>query len=113
MQPNDRIRLQHILDESNEINKFVKGYNYERFKNDNKTVHAVLRAIEIIGEAAGKISPEFKTKHHQIEWNHIVGMRNHLIHVYFDIDYVTVWATIKKDVPRLITTIKKLLKSKD
>jgi uncharacterized protein with HEPN domain len=63
MQPNDIIRLQHIIEEANEALHFVQGYSFSDFKNDSKTVHAVVRAIEVIGEAAAKISPEYKNSH--------------------------------------------------
>jgi len=60
MLPEDRIRLQHILDEANEVLRFVEGYDFSGFINDNKTVHAVIRSIEIIGEAAAKLSKNTK-----------------------------------------------------
>ena len=105
----DKIRLQHILDEANEVKKFSKDYSFDDLVNDSKTVHATIRAIEIIGEAASKVSEEYKDKHPEIPWGQIVGMRNHLIHVYFDIDYDTVWNTIQKDIPELIKMATKLL----
>lgn len=109
MQHKDTIRLQHILDEAGEALRFVGGYSFADFKNDSKTVHAVLRAIEIIGEAAAKISPEYKNLHPQVPWDQIVGMRNHLVHVYFDVDYETVWKTVQDDIPRLIKAVEDLL----
>jgi uncharacterized protein with HEPN domain len=89
--------------------EFVKGATFEAFKKDSKTVHAVLRAIEVIGEAAAKISPEYKDAHPNVPWNQIVGMRNHLVHVYFDVDYETVWKTVQGDIPRLKQMIEDLL----
>lgn len=109
MQRKDEIRLQHIFDEANEVLRFVKGYSFDDFKNDSKTIHAVLRAIEIIGEAAAKISPEYKNLYPQVPWDQIVGMRNHLVHVYFDVDYETVWKTLQDDIPRLIKLVKEIL----
>lgn len=109
MQHKDIIRLRHIFDETGEIERFVKGYSFEDFRKDSKTVHAVMRAIEIIGEAASKISPEYKAEHDQIPWNQIVGMRNHLVHVYFDVDYETVWKTVQEDIPHLVDLVEKLL----
>lgn len=108
----DEIRLRHILEEAGEAIKFVEGYSFENFTKDSKTVHAVIRAIEVIGEAAVKISEEYKDLHSEIPWIDIVGMRNHLIHVYFDIEYETVWRTVKTDIPKLILMIKPLLKEK-
>lgn len=108
----DKIRLQHILDEANEAQEFVKDISFNELKNDSKTVHALLRSIEIIGEAASKISKEYKEKHQEIPWGRIIGMRNHLIHVYFDIDYETVWNTVQNDIPKLIEMIAKLFNEK-
>jgi len=109
MQRKDEIRLQHILDEAGEVLQFVKGYSFDGFKKDSKTVHAVLRAIEVMGEAASKISPEYKNIHSHVPWNQIVGMRNHLVHVYFDVDYDTVWKTVQEDIPHLIRIVEELL----
>lgn len=110
MHSEDKTRLMHMLEEANEIIKFAEGYSFDDLIKDSKTVHAVIRAIEVIGEAAAKISQECKELHHDIPWADIVGMRNHLIHVYFDIDYETVWKTIKTDIPLLIQMIKPLFK---
>lgn len=109
MRTEDRVRLQHILDEAHQAIKFVEGYSFDDFEKDNKTAHAVLRAIEVIGEAASRISSEYKDAHSHIPWNQIVGMRNHLIHVYFDIDYQTIWKTLQNDIPKLIDIITKLI----
>ncbi len=109
MQSKDNIRLQHILEEAHEACKFIKGYSYEDFIKEGKTVRAIIRSVEVIGEAASKISKGFKDDHPEVPWNKIIGMRNHLIHVYFDIDYKTVWQTIQKDIPDLILVIKGLL----
>ena len=110
MRPEDKIRLRHILDEANAAIKFTEGFSLENFTGDSKTLHAVIRAIEVIGEAAAKISKEYKDLHSDIPWTDIVGMRNHLVHVYFDIDAETIWKTVKIDIPLLIQMIEPLLK---
>ncbi|MDO9541746.1 MAG: DUF86 domain-containing protein [Kiritimatiellia bacterium] len=110
MRSEDKIRLRHILDEAGEAIRFIEGISFEDFTKDSKTVHAVFRAIELIGEAAAKISGECKELYPDIPWTDIVGMRNHLIHVYFDVDYETVWKTVKTDIPKLIQIIEPLLK---
>lgn len=109
MQHKDAIRIRHIIDEAYEVLKFIKGYSFADFSNDSKTVHAVLRAIEIIGEASAKISPEYKNLHPQVPWDQIIGMRNHLVHVYFDVDYEAVWKTALNDIPLLIKMIEEFL----
>ncbi len=101
MLPEDKIRIQHILDEIEDILLFVKDLSFQDFRNDKKTVNAVIRSIEIIGEAANRITPNLKVENPDIPWKEIIGMRNHLIHVYFDVDFETVWQTIQEDIPQL------------
>lgn len=67
-----------------------------------------IRRLEIIGEAAGRISPEFRHKHTEIQWSEIRGMRNQMIHGYDDIDMDVVWDTVERDVPRLIQILESL-----
>lgn len=109
MQDEDRIRLQHIIEEANEVLGFIKGYSLEDFINDGKTIRAVTRSIEIIGEAASKISTEFRKEHRDVPWAKIIGMRNRLIHAYFDIDHEILWQTVKVNIPEIIERIQKLL----
>lgn len=108
----DKIRLQHILEEAKEACKYVEGYTFEKFHRDGKTARAVIRSIEIIGEAASKISNEYRFEHPEVPWNKIIAMRNRLIHVYFDIDYDTVWMTVQSNIPELIEMINNLLNEK-
>ena len=110
MQSNDRIRMQHILDEADEVTKYTDVISFEEFVNDGKTIRAVIRSIEVIGEAASKISIEFREEHPDIPWQKIIGMRNRLIHVYFDIDYNVIWQTVKENLPPLIEQLLLILK---
>lgn len=75
-----------------EIESFIEGYSYAKFINDNKTISAVIRQLEIIGEAAGRISKE-QVKDSPIAWEKITGMRHKLIHDYFGVDVEVVWKT--------------------
>ena len=113
MQSNDRIRVQHILDEAKEACKYSEGISFEQFVKDGKTVRAVIRSIEVMGEAASKISGEFREGHADIPWQKIVGMRNRLIHVYFDIDFDVVWQTVKENLPPLIEQLEVILREKE
>ena len=110
MRSEDRIRLKHLLSEAQEACKYIKGISFEEFVQDGKTVRAVIRAIEVIGEAASKISLELRTMHSDVPWQKIIGMRNRLIHVYFDIDYDIIWQTLKENLPSLIEQIRAILK---
>ena len=113
MQSKDRIRIQHILDEAGEACKYMEGFSFNEFVEDGKTVRAVIRSIEVIGEATSKISIEFRQEHLDIPWQKIIGMRNRLIHVYFDIDYNIIWQTVKKNLPPLIKQLQSILKNKE
>jgi uncharacterized protein with HEPN domain len=77
---------------------------------DGKTVRAVIRSLEVIGEAASKISDDFQRDNPEIPWRQIVGMRNRLIHVYFDIDYKVVWQTMKSNIPSLLKMLEGLVR---
>ncbi len=105
MRPEDKVRLQHILDEANEACNYAKDMSFNEFLKDGKTARAIIRSVEIIGEAASKISNELRKEHSEIPWQKIVGMRNRLIHVYFDIDYNTLWQTVKENLPPLVKQI--------
>ena len=97
----DSTRLHHVLDACDEILDFT-GIMPEKQFLGNRMLHlAVVHLLEIIGEAANSISQKIKRKYTSIPWINIVGMRNRLIHGYFDIDLNIVWQTIKIDVPFL------------
>lgn len=90
MQEADLIRLKHILDASVEIQSFVKDKTQEEFKQDRKLHLSVVHLLEIIGEAGNQISEEVKEQYVDIPWKRIIGMRNRLIHGYFNIDLAIV-----------------------
>ncbi len=92
--------FKHMLLAIEEIGHYIKGYTYRKFANDSKTVSAVIRQLEIIGEAAGRISTSL-VKDSPIAWNNITGMRHKLIHDYFGVDKETVWETASKDLAPL------------
>ncbi|MGH2575321.1 MAG: HepT-like ribonuclease domain-containing protein [Ignavibacteria bacterium] len=109
MRNDDRIRIQHIIDACNEISTFIKGITRQELDEDRKLVLAIIKEIEIIGEAANKISNESKESYPDIPWADIIGMRNHLIHSYFDIDTEVVWTTALKDIPELLSILQRII----
>lgn len=109
MQKPDRIRLQHMLDAANEALEFVRGKGRSDLDTDRKLVLSLIKELEIIGEAAGKVSTEIRSQHGSIPWQDIGGMRNRLIHAYFDIDLDVVWNTVTKDLPSLKAELEKIL----
>ena len=78
----------------------------EQFLGDEKTIDAVTRNLEIIGEAAHKLPDEFKKKHYHVEWKSIVGLRNRIVHAYFGIDPDIIWQIIEKDLGPFLSVLK-------
>lgn len=97
-----------IVDSITDIENFTKGLDFKAFREDKKTVNAVVRSIEIIGEATKNIPRTLRDKHPAIPWGKMAGMRNRLIHEYFGIDTEILWKTVKEDIPGLKKEIKKL-----
>ncbi|MBI2631262.1 DUF86 domain-containing protein [Candidatus Nomurabacteria bacterium] len=98
---NDKAYILHILDEIENINKFLLSVSFEDFIVDTKTTKAVERSLEIIGEAAKSLSEEFKKNNEQIPWRDVAGLRDKIIHHYFDVDYQTIWDIVKNNLPEL------------
>jgi len=106
---NYRIFVKDILDSIKAIEHFVGKLGYNQFIKDDKTVSAVIRKLEIIGEAAKNIPPFVKEKSAEIDWKSMAGMRDKLIHDYFGVDTEILWVVVKKDVPHIKPLIKQLL----
>lgn len=94
------------------IGIYTKGIDYENFLDDIKTQDAVIRNLEIIGEAAKNISENFKDEHPQILWKDLAGIRDKLIHHYFGVNLEVVWYIIKDDLPPLKEEIRRILEQK-
>jgi len=104
--------LADILESMEKIAAYTVGMTtVEQFAADSKTVDAVLRNIEIIGEAAGRLPEEFTEEHPSIPWNQIRGMRNRLIHAYFGISLPLIWTTIHTAIPELRKNILPLMET--
>jgi len=106
----DKACLKHVLDAISNIEKFIEGIEKEDFLSNVEKQYAVLRGLEIIGEAVKNLSDELKAKHPQIPWKEIAGMRDKLIHQYFGVNLDLVWETIKTKLPELKTQISRILK---
>ena len=109
MKRDDTVYLRHILDAIGLIKEYTRGMSENEFPGNSMAHDAVIRQIEIIGEAARNISDEFQEKHPKLPWAKMVGIRNKIIHEYFNINYAIVWDTIKDDLPILEKSIKKIL----
>lgn len=101
--------LNDILDAVYKAEEFIKDMSYEEFQKDSKTIFAVIRALEIIGEASTHIKEELRKEYNKIPWKRMVGMRNILIHHYFGFSQQIIWNTIKKRFPPLKGELKKMI----
>jgi uncharacterized protein with HEPN domain len=111
MKPDDRVRLRHIADALSAAIRFTEHRSREDLDRDQMLAFALLHAIQIVGEAATKISAEFRDEHPQIPWALITGMRHRLVHAYFDVNRDILWATVTDAVPELLAQIDGLLSS--
>ena len=102
--------IEDIIEATGNALKFIEGMEYEDFQKDAKTVYAVVRALEIVGEAVKKIPDEVKNKYPKLPWRDIAGMRDKLIHEYFGVKLKVVWVTLKEDIPTLRPEFEKILK---
>lgn len=103
----DKVYLKHILDSISRIEEYTEGLGHDGFKKNNLVQDAVVRQIEIIGEATKRISEGYREKHPDVAWKKMAGMRDKLIHGYLGVDLDAVWDTVKKDIPDLKTKIRK------
>lgn len=109
MKPDDRIRLLHITDALSRALNFVKTRYRDDLDSDPMLGFALMYALQVVGEAASKLSQEIRGQHPEIEWADIIGMRHRLVHAYVDIDPQVVWQTVTEDAPKLLTQIQAIL----
>jgi uncharacterized protein with HEPN domain len=98
-----------MLDAAMAAQSFAAYRKRADLDSDRQLVFALVKAVEIIGEAAAKLTPELKSQTPHVPWRDIVAMRNRLIHAYFDINLNILWSTIEVDVPQLIVILSRLL----
>ena len=106
---NDRIQLQHMLDAVKEVIEFTTGKTRDDLTENRMLMHAIVRLFEIIGEAAKGVSDEIRNEHPKLPWKQMIGMRDRLIHGYFDVDLDIIWTTIIEDLPKLKTQIEEII----
>ncbi|MCL5885187.1 MAG: DUF86 domain-containing protein [Deltaproteobacteria bacterium] len=111
MRRDDEVRLRHMLDAAREAISFTQGRTRSNIESDRLLALALTKSIEIIGEAASRLSAECREAYPQVPWVDIIGMRNRLIHAYFDIDSDRVWDTVADDLPQLVAFLEGILKS--
>jgi uncharacterized protein with HEPN domain len=107
--PRDDAYLMDIVIACGKAVSFLRGVRWEEFEHDELRQQAVIRMIEIIGEAARNLTQEFKDSHPKIPWRDIINMRHILTHMYWRVDVAKVWDTVQTDVPDLLARIEPLL----
>lgn len=95
-----------IANSIKDIKSFIRNQSFKQFTKDRKTVNAVIRSLEIIGEAARNIPREIKSRYPTVPWKQMSGMRDKIVHEYFGVDLEIVWQTVKEDLPKLQEIIK-------
>ena len=103
-----RLRVEDILEAIAKIERYVSGLSFDQFQADPKTVDAVVRNLEVIGEAVRHLSTDLESLPAGILWTDIAGMRNILIHEYFGVDATIIWQTIVDDLPALRNAVQRL-----
>jgi uncharacterized protein with HEPN domain len=101
--------LNDIRQSIDRIEQYIKNLSFDAFSDDQKSVDAVVRNLEIIGEAANRLPDEFKEKYSEIEWHKVVGLRHRIVHEYFGIDLEIIWQILKKDLPELKSKIMQIM----
>lgn len=109
MDRDDVVRLRHMLDASREAIFFMQGKTRSDLDKDRKLVLALVKSIEIIGEAAYQLTPDSREQIPTIPWNDIITMRHRLVHAYFDINLDILWMTMQIDLPPLIVELERLI----
>ena len=98
--------MEDILEAADKIARFTQDLTLDGFKSDEKTSDAVVRNLEIIGEAVNRIPQEFRSAHSIIEWEKIIGLRHRIVHEYFGIDLLLIWQIVKNDLPKFHAAFK-------
>jgi uncharacterized protein with HEPN domain len=110
MKKDNTVYLHHILDAIDLIEEYTNEMSENEFLSNSMARDAVVRQIEIIGEAARNISDEYQELHPKVPWGKMIGIRNKIIHEYFNVNFAIVWDTVQDDLPELRKTITNILK---
>lgn len=109
MNDRDRLRLLHILDAAERISSYLSGIDREGFLSNRMLQDAVIRNLEIIGEACVNLTPGFRDDHAAVPWLKASGIRNRLVHGYFDVDLNVVWQTAREALPPFVAQVREIL----
>ena len=112
MPPEDRIRILHMIEAAETARDFVAARTRNDLDSDRMLVFALVRAIEVVGEAASKVTGETRAAAADIPWSLVVSMRNRSIHAYFEVDHDVVWKTATEELPELLPKLRGLVGGK-
>ena len=110
MSRNITLYIEDILNNMRRAEEFMAGLSSEEFGKDVKSLYAVLRCLEVIGEAAKNVPPDMRAKYRFIPWKDMAGMRDKVIHFYFGVNTEKVWLTVKEDIPRIRPLVEQMLR---
>jgi len=100
--------VEDIWESIEKIERYTEGLTQDNFQSDEKTTDAVVRNLEIIGEAAARLPEDFTDQHSEIEWIKIIGLRNRIVHEYFGVDLQIIWQILKNNLPSFKKSLKKI-----
>ncbi len=104
----DLLLVEDIVEAIEKIERYVLNMEWDTFQADERTCDAVVRNLEIIGEASNRLSPEFRQRNTSIDWFKIVGLRHRIVHGYFGVDLAIIWQIIQRDLPDLKSELQKI-----
>ena len=107
--PDNLTRLRHMRDAAVEAGEFIRDHTRNDLDTDRMLTLALVKDIEIIGEAAGRVSEDCRARHPQLPWPEMIGMRNRLTHAYFNIDLDILWEVVTNDLPLLISQLENII----
>jgi uncharacterized protein with HEPN domain len=106
MELTDATRIQHMIDAAEAALRFASGRSRQDLDDDEMLTFALTRAVEIIGEAASRVSSEGRRATSEVPWNAVIGMRHRLVHAYFEVDRDILWSTVQEALPRLLAQLR-------
>lgn len=113
MKKDDSVYLRHIIDSFERIEHYLEGISKEEFFKTGSLQDAVIRQLEIMGEAARNLSDDLRLSNPQVPWRQMVGLRNRVIHAYFEVNLQIIWEIVKGDLPDLKQEIKRILENNE
>lgn len=113
MQSDDLVRIKHMLDAAREAQSFAEGRSRQELTGDRQLTLSLVKCVEIVGEAASRVSEDAKTELPSLPWLDIIGMRNRLIHAYYDVNLDILWDTVTSELPGLVAELEEAVEREE